>query len=96
MVGANAGKGEGETGGSMGMGTGGVLPSRSCWSVRMTCILLWGASWMPVMASVRIQVTAMILPVDVMVGMGMVWCLKSKVLVSCSPPVPSIIVCMHQ
>jgi hypothetical protein len=51
---------------------------------------------MQVMASVRIHVVATILSVDVMVGAGMAWGLKQKVLVSCSPPVPSIIVCMHR
>ncbi len=34
MVGATVGKGEGEAGGSTGTGTSGVLPSRSCRSVR--------------------------------------------------------------
>jgi hypothetical protein len=96
VVGETVDKGVGEAAGSKGTGTGGILPSRSCWSVRMACILLGGASWMPVMASVRRRVAAMILSMDVMVGAGMVWCLKQKVSVSCSPPVPSIIVCMHQ
>jgi hypothetical protein len=76
VVGATVDKGEGEAGGSTGMETGGVSPSRSCWSVRMACILLGGASWTLVMASVRRLVAAMILSVDVMVGIGMAWCLK--------------------
>ncbi len=96
VVVATVGKGEGEAGGLMGMGTGGVLPSKSCWSVRMACILFGGASWMLVMASVRRCVVATILSVDVIVGTGMAWCLNQKVSVSCSPPVPSIFVCMHQ
>jgi hypothetical protein len=95
MVGATVDEGEGEAGGLTGMGTGGVLLSRSCQSVRMACILLGGASWMPVIASVRRRMVAMILSVDVMVGTGIVWCLKQKVLVSRSPSVPSIIVGMH-
>ncbi len=95
VVGATVDEGEGEAGGSMGTGTGGVSPSGSCRSVRMACILSGGASWMPVMASVRMCVAATILSVDVMVGMGIAWCLKRKVLVCCSPPVPSIIVCMY-
>ncbi len=95
MVGASFGGGEGEAGGLMGMGTGGVLPSSSCWSVRMDCILLGGASWTPVMASVRECEVATILSVNVMVGTGMVWCLKQNVLVRRSLPVPSMIVRMH-
>jgi hypothetical protein len=35
VVGVTVGKGEVEAGGSTGMGTGGVLPSRSCQSVRI-------------------------------------------------------------
>jgi hypothetical protein len=93
--GAPLGEGEGEAGGSTRTGTGGILPSSSCQCVRMACILLGVASWTPVMASVRIHVVATILSVDVMVGKGMAWSLKQKVSVSRSPPVPSIIVCMH-
>jgi hypothetical protein len=89
------GEGEGEAGGSMGTGIGGVLPSRSCWSVRMAYISLGCASWMPVMGSVRICVAARIQSMDVMVGTCMVWCLKRKVSVRRSLPVPSIIVHMH-
>jgi hypothetical protein len=76
MVGAPVGEGEGEAGGLTRTGTGGVLLSSSCWSVRIACILLGGASWMPVMASVRICVAEKILSVDVMVRTGMAWCLK--------------------
>jgi hypothetical protein len=78
MVGAPFGEGEGESGGSTGTGTNGVFPSRSCWSVRMACILLGVASWMLVMASVRICVAATILSMDVMVGMGMAWFFETK------------------
>jgi hypothetical protein len=58
------------------MGTGGVLPSRSCRSVRMAYISLGGAFWMPGMASVRIPFAGTILSIDVMVGTSMAWCLK--------------------
>jgi hypothetical protein len=51
VVGATVGEGKGEAGGLTGTGTSGVYPSRSCQSVRMACILLGGASLMPVMAS---------------------------------------------
>jgi hypothetical protein len=96
VVGVNVDKGEDEAGGSTGTGTGGILPSRSCRSVRMACTLPGGAYWMPVIASVRRCMAAMILSVDGMVGMGIAWCLKRKVLVSRSLSVPFIIVCMHR
>jgi hypothetical protein len=86
----------GATWGGVGSSVGGVLPMSIARKVWIASILSGGVSWMPAMALVRRTVACRILLVAVMVGIGIVWWQKQKVLVVRLPPVSAMTTRMHR